>query len=190
MSRKLKYGLVSVAAAIVPGIAAPAAMAAPNEAANCIYQGVASTNGVGVVGMPQGANNGTYAFKSFEFICSGTDANDTSETVADQIINLSSTGTFTNTVCGTGTAAGNATVESSGVPDFPAGTILPYSITFAGGEGALFGKGTDADGTYNANGSTSILADPGPGYPNATYCTDDFQVVGDVVINSTDTAGG
>lgn len=185
MSRKLKYGLATVAAAIVPGLAAPSAMAAPNETANCLYQGTAHTSGVGVL-----ANSGTYNFSSFVFTCSGTDANDTGETTADGTINLSSTGTFTNTVCGTGTATGSATVESGNVADFPVGTTTNYSITFAGGEGALFASGNDADGSFTANGSTSIAADPGPGFPNATFCTDNFQVVGDAEFFSTDTTPG
>lgn len=123
MSRKLKYALASIAAAIVPGIAAPGARAInnpPDEAGNCVIQGTMHTSGVGVL-----ANSGTYSFDSFIDNCTETDSTDASETNPDVSINLTSTGSFNNSVCGTSGEAGcawngTATVFGSTDPsEFP-----------------------------------------------------------------------
>lgn len=190
MSRKLKYALASIAAAIVPGIAAPGARAInnpPDEAGNCVIQGTMHTSGVGVL-----ANSGTYSFDSFIDNCTETDSTDASETNPDVSINLTSTGSFNNSVCGTSGEAGcawngTATVFGSTDPsEFPVGTTFSYTIDFVGGEGAFFSGGTApnqaGDSTIvGVNGSVSLVPDPGPGYPNSQYYTDNFQAAGDLV---------
>lgn len=92
---------------------------------------------------------------------------------------ISSSGTYTNIVCGTGTATGHATVDG------PEGNVLNYTITFVAGLGVLVGSGADSDG---GNSGTDVgIVDITPSTasrrpvvppPTSNACVTDFLVSG------------
>jgi hypothetical protein len=199
MSRKWIFSLAVAAAAIIPGVAASSAMA--TDVANCQYSGNATTTpGVGV-----GPNTGNYTFTSLTFTCATSDNSPSNSQAETDVVTLplTSSGTFNNTACGTGTADGVATAgtatdelgKSHVISEFT-GTTLHYDITFAGGEGVL--TSTTPNGATNTNGAgdtitaagnTSITPSGGTdgngnATPNATYCTATFAVAGDVTIQA------
>lgn len=201
MRRRFLIPLVLVGATVVPGWAASAAMAGTDTAA-CLYQGTANTSGDTKTGggvALQGPDTGNYTFTSFTFDCAGTDG--TAETDAAQL-NLSSNGTYSNTVCGTGSATGTATVNSVTSETGNANTVLEstglvtsYTINFTGGEGTLTVTGgtppagsDNAGGTVSGSGSTSIIA-TGPADVNTGQCTVGFATEGAVTLSSADTSG-
>src|SRR5258708_27925656 len=116
MSRRFLYPAIAAAAAIIPGLSAPSAMA---DTANCTYNGTATTNppinwGPPVPNSP--TNTGTYSFSSLTFTCAGTDTQSTNAAQADtgvaQVV-LTSTGNYSNMNCGTGVFVGTAQVQTS-----------------------------------------------------------------------------
>jgi hypothetical protein len=189
-------GLTGLLAAIAG--AAPA-MADNSGNAACTVSGQALTNpAVQLTG-----GSGSYTFNSANG-ASGLQLNcavrvDGPEGNGVVTASATSIGTYTNTVCGTGTAsslagtAGNniTSAVSQGVPNpsLEAWTKaqsddLEYDITFTGTAGALtFGSATNAG---NASGRGPIqITDPTPGNTapfeanhGANDCTTDFQVSG------------
>ena len=167
-------------------IALPA-QAAPQATASCTIQGSATTSPpVALTG-----GGGTYQFTTGLILaCAVTQG--TAVDVED--LNIGSQGSYTNTVCGTGTVhSTNAqnTVNSATsrglpgttnltsqwtTPPINAGARLGYDITFAGGQGVL----KFSDPTVTGGGAISIAAQPGPGEPNpsANVCTTGFSVAG------------
>lgn len=188
MSRRFMYPLAVAAAAVIPGLSAPAALASAGpDRANCQYSGSAATSGIAVNGnnssLPNEVpnNTGTYNFTQFTFTCVGTDQSDPTESTAG-VINVNSSGNYTNQTCGTGSAVGTA----SGAGPTPDLTVSAsnYNIQFTAGEGILAGSGTNGEGdAFNVLGSTSIIATGGSNAttgttPNQTWCTDNFEVLG------------
>jgi hypothetical protein len=82
---------------------------------------------------------------------------------------ITSTGSYVNTVCGTGTATGSADISVDG----GAPVHLTYTIQFAGGLGAIRGTGSaTGGGPVSIRPATSNAANP-PG-----DCVTKFDVVG------------
>ena len=91
---------------------------------------------------------------------------------------ISSSGTYTNIVCGTGTATGSASVTG------PEGYGINYTITFVAGLGVLLGSGADTDGGNNGtdvgivdiapNTDNHAVAPP----PTSNACVTDFLATG------------
>lgn len=187
---KIRLALAT-AAAILPGVAAPSAMAAP-DVANCQYTGTASTSGVNWLGAPLSSpNTGSFTFSQLTFTCAGVGDPTTGAAAGVVTVNLPSSGTFNNILCGTGTADGSGTASASDVAGVGSaagefnGAHIGYHITFAGGQGALQGSGTDADGDpLTIAGTASIVATGGGTTPNLTTCTDNFEVAGASTIAS------
>jgi hypothetical protein len=148
----LKKKLVVLALAAI-GAASLAAAPSASAAANveCAFTGLAGniTPGVPAILGPNGplGGAGTYTFEG-EATCSGVDAAGNAVTPSPNNTTIKSSGAFTNTACGTGTAIGNAATRAVGAP--PPGTYVDfhqagiqditqvsYSIQFVGGNGAL-----------------------------------------------------
>jgi hypothetical protein len=120
-------------------------------------------------------NTGTYAF-SGSAVCAGADVNSTNDPVGENV-SISSSGTYNNTKCGTGSATGSATFTGSDVPPVPPGnhTELPatinYTITFGAngvpGQGTLtVTGGSHGDGT-GASGTGALQLSPNQADPDA-----------------------
>lgn len=91
---------------------------------------------------------------------------------------INSSGTYTNIVCGTGTATGTAAVSG------PEGYGINYTITFVAGLGVLLGSGADTDG--GASGTDVGIVDIAPNTdnhavpppPTSNACVTDFLATG------------
>ncbi len=155
----------------------------------CSFTGSATTSPpVQLVG-----GSGSYSF-SGPGSCNISDATDAAENANNQTITISSTGTYTNAVCGTGTADGSASITGSNA-EFPAS--VTYHIDFTAGgqpnqQDLTITGGSHADGS-GGTGSGSVQLGPpadtskiGPP-PN---CTSAFSVSGNATINATDTLSG
>jgi hypothetical protein len=88
---------------------------------------------------------------------------------------MNAAGTFTNIVCGTGTASGTASLTG------PDGTeTITFTITFSDGQGVVTGNAAEPDG----NGTVSGWVDIAPNSPQAPpgVCTFGFSVIGHLTI--------
>jgi hypothetical protein len=171
------------------GVALPA-QAAPSLAASCTVQGTATTSPA--VGLT--ANTGSYSFNvsvdntstSLQFQCLGVSGGGS---VDVENLSVTSTGTYNNTVCGTGTADGTntgITATSLGLPGTTnltanwTGKDLSYHIDFVGGQGVLQFKDPNNPlhpGTSSATGGGEVtITASHPTVPNG--CTDGFVVTG------------
>jgi hypothetical protein len=95
---------------------------------------------------------------------------------------VTSVGTFSNVMCGTGEAhsTSNAVISSNPVSLWYT-TDFPYDITFVGGYGLLVfrpGSGVTGGGPITITDPTPSVPSP-PGDPNAD-CTSDFKVTGTI----------
>jgi hypothetical protein len=177
MRNKFRLAVLGVVAAAVPALAAaPSAMAA--NSVHCTYQGSAATSGVGVM-----ANTGTFTFTQtspLTFTCTGQ--LNSGQYAGSATLVVPASGTFNNTVCGTGTADGSGSVTATAVAGSLAaglnGGSVSFHIQFVAGNGAITGTATGPAGSASITGSTTIVATGGGGTPNATYCTDNFSVAG------------
>lgn len=179
MRNKFRLAVLGVVAAAVPALAAaPSAMAA--NSVQCTYTGSANTvPGVGVM-----ANTGTFTFTQtspLTFTCTGQ--LDNGQYAGNATLVVPASGTFNNTVCGTGTADGTGSVSSAtdhagNLAEGLAGGSLSFHIQFVAGNGAITGTATGPAGSAAITGSTTIVATGGGTTPNTTYCTENFSVAG------------
>jgi hypothetical protein len=161
--------------------------AAPTMSASCTVTGEATTSPpVQLMG-----GTGNYSFDNqvagstnLQFNCLGASA---SGGVDVEQLQVTSTGTYNNTVCGTGSADGTNTGiagTSLGLPGTTnlsanwAGKDLSYHIDFVGGQGVLSLKDPENPahpGTSDATGGgdVTIVLEPPPPLPPPPRC-DDF----------------
>jgi hypothetical protein len=90
---------------------------------------------------------GTYSFSTGAPLgCTGISADAPSEVLADveapASCSISSSGNFTNIVCGTGLAVGTATLAEAGSDTYN----FSYTIVFVAGVGVLAGTATEVGG--------------------------------------------
>jgi hypothetical protein len=179
MRLKLRLALVAAAAAAVPAMAAPAAMA--QTTVYCQFSGTASTNPF----VQNVGGGGDYGFTQLTFTCEGQADGGAYSGAAS--LQIATGGTYTNTVCGTG----SATSTSGGITATPIegnlyqafnGGSVSYKITFVGGEGVLTGSGSGPGGNVTIAGDVSIVPTGGGGTPNTTYCTENFEVAGTALL--------
>jgi hypothetical protein len=177
---------------VVAGALSALAFAVPAGATNagvCQINGTADTNPD--VQLVSGA--GSYTFSSgdptggLHLLCAGADTNNVAAGPGVGNVETDSTGTYSNVVCGTGfagstangparvvSATGNTALADSLVAAIPGSN---YTITFAGGQGALlFGAGSSITG----GGAVSITAQ-GDSDHLAGGCTSHFTVTGALV---------
>jgi hypothetical protein len=151
-------GALSALAFIVPG-----ASAAGTITGACTVNGTASTSEVALSG-----GGGTYAFgpvagaSPLTLACAGVSADDTVADSGVAVVNANSTGTYTNSVCGTGTATSTAGSSAATVVVGPtegasdlqeAANGASYGITFTAGQGVI-----TWGGTISGSGAISIGA--------------------------------
>lgn len=105
---------------------------------------------------------------SFTFASKTCEAVDTDH--GPQACTITASGTYTNIVCGTGTANGTATVTSAGETE-----TISFSITFVGGQGKLTGTTSDGDA---ANGYVNITPTGGNCASGVTQFTASGEVNG------------
>jgi hypothetical protein len=137
------------------------------------------------VGIPLTEGQGTYSFSSTSCrnVSSRVDGNDPGELPSGTGSNCSITsngGQYTNDVCGTGWAAGFATLDAENDPNYFTGN---YGIIFAAGVGTVFSTspGNEPDsGTATINGT--VVLQPTT-LPAGKVCTTGFTVDGTVTIN-------
>jgi hypothetical protein len=165
-------GLTGIVAALA--IALPAQAVTGKVSAACAIQGHAHAD-VDILG-----GGGTYAFASFTAKC----AVQAKGSVGTVDLSIASNGNFTNTVCGTGTATDPKPVltQTGGDPTVGAKLVaqnLGYTVTFAGGQGALTFLPT-----ASVTGGGPINISPDPNEPGTGTCTKGFNVVGGIAGSS------
>jgi len=119
--------------------------------------------------------SGTFFFDSN--LCEMVSPPDAGEVSAGEegACTLTASGTFTNIVCGTGTASGTATLNG---PD--GSETITFSITFVDGQGTVTGNATEPDGNGTVSGSVEIS--PNSPQTNGATCTNGFSVTGHLTI--------
>jgi hypothetical protein len=184
----IKRGLVlatAVAALGVPLFAGSAHATTGNGTADCALNGQAWLTPPSHL---TGSSSGTYAFTSFLADCVVSDATD-STVVAD--LRLDSGGSYTSTMCGTGTLVDsdasvtlNQTVPSGKLGDeFPV-TNIAYTLNYNSGNGELHLNtgGISSSGhsfdTTNSKGLIQLVPAPRPQVPAVNECTDGVSVTG------------
>lgn len=184
VGRMLTYSLVVFSIGMVMAVTATSASASALSL-NCDVTGTAAAT-VPNVGTP---SNNTYTFNSLTFKCNGS-----IDGVADTwTIDASSTGTFQNSICGTGSATSSSvSINSvSGAvtgPRSPPSNDFSYLIDFSGTVGQLTWRASDAQ---NPGGVVQITPDyvdfPAPPL-GGTTCANGFTVHG--VLHYDNTGGG
>jgi hypothetical protein len=182
----------------VPALATTTAACQINGTADTTSVNPATGNGVQLVG-----GNGTYTFSSatgpggLNLNCAGAD---TSGNAGAGTLQVNSQGTFTNTVCGTGSAnsTGNTLVSSqliAGSPTVLANTATAvagsqYDIRFVAGQGLFFWRPSTGVENVGGVGTGTVPAgyveigaqlDNGSGTPGSATspnCTRHFSVTG------------
>ena len=154
IKRSLKVlPLALVAAALL----APTASAAP-QSANCVLNGVTGDLTPPVKAILNGTGgSGTFTFEGGA-VCSGVIGG---TPLSSTSAHISASGTYTNQVCGTGTADGTATI------DFNVNGVRASSnfhIDFRGGQGVLtLTYNVTAGGTGSGSGQGAISIVPSGG---------------------------
>ncbi|MBV8200483.1 MAG: hypothetical protein JOZ15_07650 [Acidobacteria bacterium] len=181
-------GLAAAVAAFSPLAFAGSAQAA--SAASCSVSGTASVSPAVAIQGVNPPNGGGYDFSSG---LGGLNLNcvvDGNNGVSVNLINVTSKGNYTNTVCGTGTATSTSNTINSITDEANSGASndnqlesqnYGYKITFAAGQGVL-----QWTGSITGGGAISISPDwsasnlPLNGGSDTNYCTDEFTVNGSV----------
>ena len=170
MNRLAKRLSLLLGLALVAGVVAavPSASAASVNA-NCA---VAGTADVSPAVQLQGGG-GSYTFNNLLFACAGT-VNGVTDVATS---NVTTSGTYTNSICGTGTAdsttsTGSIAVSAKG----NTGTFsAPYHIDFTAGVGTLtFKSPASGSGTIDIIPTGPLAAADG------VHCTSSFGVAGEV----------
>lgn len=164
-------------------VTAAAAIVIPSTALAAALDGVVfrgSTTsldcGTGCNGIPTVGGSGGYTFTT-SGLCKTVDAdNDGDGGSLAANCTIDSTGTYKNTVCGTGSAAGTATITLSNGED-----DIDYTITFVAGVGVIGGTSTEKDSAGAVTGSGplhgAVQISPATA-PSGSTCTTGFNVVG------------
>jgi hypothetical protein len=179
---------IVVAAALAVGASthARAADVAPGEA--ILFTGTASSvpcTSSGPIpaepsctsaGIPYVGGSGTYSFATGTFLPVGCEAADLDSASPVSACTISSSGTYTNVVCGTGLAQGSATVSAATETI----DVNDYTIAFAGGLGVIESTAvSDSDGDATAAAGLVDISPVGSG--GTAYCTSGFNVIGAAV---------
>jgi hypothetical protein len=146
--RKLRlFGVLAslavVAAMVVGGSAAQAAVGT-RDSATCVFTGLAGNLTPPIQPATIQGGTGTYNFNG-SATCVTTETDDPTPSGAVSgvnSVNITSSGTYANDRCGTGTAQGNSTIGPTTVGPLPEGNISGtgtdlYDITFKGGTGPI-----------------------------------------------------
>lgn len=143
----------------------------------------------GTNGVPLILGTGTYGFNSTTCVgvSLGGDEGATAglEVEANTACSVTSTGTYTNVVCGTGLATGNATITEGGGSDTY--TVSNYTIVFVGGVGVVVAptiteSEADGDTVPGVGAGVVVLTPVGSAVPPPTgLCVTTFTVVGALV---------
>ncbi len=161
MKTRMKFAASFGAILAAGAIAVTPAFASDGDADAAAYVGATtSLTPVQLVG-----GSGGYSFSSI--VCAGV-----SSDVDAGLCTLTSTGSYVNIVCGTGTVSGSVT---TGEPDGASDTA-GISIIFVAGVGVAT---TTSGGT---GGGVAILLDTQPS-TDGSHCSNGFNVVGAAVIN-------
>lgn len=165
-ARRARQTLIGVAALLASLVPCAVAQADAAYQTHCFIQGTADAD-VNLVG-----GTGTYHFTEFTGVCFGQVGG---VPLVASPVDITSDGTFDNTVCGTGSATDFDPVVRGGDPGSWA-----YHIDFVAGHGVLKWTGAGVSG----GGYVDIAPDPGQPSsnppPNGTGCTGGFQVWADV----------
>jgi len=156
MNRIRKWAVLSVfggGAILSPlgmGLIGNAPVHAATTALECTGTGAATpTPAVGLTG-----GSGTYTF-SGPAHCTGSGEDDGN--IVAQAVTISSSGDYSNIVCGTGGVTNGVSTVTLGDDTW----TVNYKITFAGGQGALTGTASDSSdgdsGTLTVAGTASIV---------------------------------
>jgi hypothetical protein len=174
-------------------IGGPMANGNGQDFANCAVTGDASASPAIPFNTPQ---TGAFSFNSLSLDCVGGDASDTGEADTFTLDGSGSTGTYTNNLCGTGTADGTATIKvTSGsantVAELNGGTVS-YHIDLNAGTGVLtvtgltFPAGSD-NFDWGATGTGLIEITPDQlSNPLSNFCANSVAVKGSIEIASLD----
>jgi hypothetical protein len=203
MSIKTRFlGVAAAAVAVVAGQALPASAA---TAGTVVFDGHTSsvtcapsgtTIGCPGVGIPYVGGVGTYSFATGSGVggippfCLEAGFNSGPSVFVTDECSISSSGSFSNIVCGTGTAGGTATI-AAGTPAVNVGgnpaTGASYAIVFVAGVGVLEGTAGFANGGSGPMAGVILLqaADTGGAPGTSGPCVFNFDVLGAVVAATT-----
>lgn len=143
----LRTKVLSVAGTILAaGALTLSPLAASADVDAVVFAGATGTiTTVPLIG-PSNPDPGSYTFGSA--ICAGASVDTAPAGAQAGTCVIASSGTFHNIVCGTGSAAGTATVSAGGLlPSAEQTETITYSITFVAGVGLLTGSSSDGDTT-------------------------------------------
>jgi hypothetical protein len=188
ISRLVAVATATTALALVAG--APSAMAAGAHVTVCQFTGLAGQLNPGVQSVLDDlagtdplslldTDTGTYSFSTsgspLPSPCASVEASVLDEDVSVEAeaavgtVSISASGGYINTICGTGTADGSATLtgtvlaginQDGDLSPEPSSATADYDITFAGGQGVLTGTFTDGEDTGTSAGYVNIVPDP------------------------------
>lgn len=191
MFARRKLGLISAAAtALVALVAGPAAQATDHTA----FSFSGATNALTPI-PPSATMNTTGSYSFAGNVPNPTDpACSFSDDLGTNVVSTSnctgtitSSGTYSNITCGTGSATGTATITSGNLAEQAGATAndspftTGYTITFAAGAGTLIvTSGSDSDGDGNARGGGSVVLTQLSGENCATTGATGFDVTGHV----------
>lgn len=138
-------------------------------------------------GLPIIGGSGGYVFTTNGLVCEGLVSTDVPPEAGDPDVatscSISSTGSYTNVICGTGLASGTANLSSGGDPDDS--YTASYSIVFVGGIGVLTGSVTANGGDDNGATVAGVLSlSPTAALPPTGECVAGFDVAGVVATTS------
>jgi hypothetical protein len=175
----MRFRLISLAGGLL-ALAGLATGAMPASAVQPVVSDtvhfVGNTTGLTPIPNPPVMNTtGTYSFGSKNCVTQ-SDVGDTNMDPpptgeVDATCSITSSGSYANTVCGTGTADGSAILSAEGSANYWVGS---YHIVFVNGVGALTGSGNEIDsGASDIDGTVQIT-------PTGTgaFCATGFMVVG------------
>jgi hypothetical protein len=128
--------------------------------------------GIAVVGGHGTYNFSTSASSAIPVTCT---VEDTDRDGDGGACSITSNGTYTNVVCGTGLASGSATITNNANPSIS--VSIGYTIVFAAGLGVIEGSAAESDG---GSGPVLGVVDIRPEGTGGTsgVCTTGFSVIG------------
>ena len=132
------------------------AMAADPASASCTFTGLAGNLTPAVRPIPQTGGGGTFTFGGTALTCTLVHGATVAPNVAATI---NASGSYTNTICGTGVANGTATISFAANPTGVTTGNATFTINFTGGVGVLqISRFTDNAGhTGQGGGQVNIV---------------------------------
>ncbi len=145
-------------ALVAASLMAPPAMAADPLTIECGFTGLAGNLSPPVRPIPQTGGGGSFTFGGTA-TCTVTHGS----TVATGNGTINASGSYTNTICGTGSAGGNATIAFPPNPTGITSATVPFTIIFVAGVG-VFQIPNYADNLgHKGNGAGEVTIVPAQG---------------------------